>query len=136
MTLYVQLKSGGETNYAPFVAMNILAWNCRGIVRNSTVRELKATCRSCDLDIVFLSETKCDTRRIETLTRRIGFTQSFSIPTENTAGGLAVMWKDPVALSFSFADKNQIHTEVSNKENPEQLWWLSLVYAPPYCGLK
>ena len=133
---YVKRNSRGEPSYVLIVDMNIIAWNCRGTAGNSTLRELKVTCQSCDPDIVFLSETKCDTRRIETITRRIGFTRSFSIPAENNAGGLAVLWKDPVALSFSFADKNQIHSEVSNKENPGQLWWLSLVYAPPYYGLK
>jgi exonuclease III len=38
--------------------MKILAWNCRGLARASTIRSLRAKVRKCSPDILFLSETK------------------------------------------------------------------------------
>jgi len=38
--------------------MKILAWNCRGLARASTIRSLRAKVRKHSPDIIFLSETK------------------------------------------------------------------------------
>ncbi len=70
--------------------MKILSWNCQGACRAPTVRTIKALTRYEGLDILFLAETKVDTPRIDSINRRLGFVNFFSMDCSGRAGGLAL----------------------------------------------
>ena len=111
--------------------MKILSWNCRGAGRAPTVKTIKALARYEGLDILFLAETKVDTPRIDSINRRLGFANFFSMDCFGRAEGLALFWKAGVDLEVVFSNNNIIAAFVYS-DPPESPWLLILVYGPPY----
>ena len=58
-------KEGGTGEPVLHQAMKLVAWNCRGLGNRPAVRSLLELQKTEDADILFLSETKMDRRRIE-----------------------------------------------------------------------
>ena len=68
------------------LSMRLLAWNCRGIGRDSKVRALKELIRASNLDLVFLSETKIQAPRINRIKTRLNFSDCFYVEANGRAG--------------------------------------------------
>ena len=71
------------------LTMRILAWNCRGIGRVSKIRALKELIRESNPDLVFLSETKVKSLRINRIKTHLNFFDCFYVESNGRAGGLA-----------------------------------------------
>ncbi|KAL0440163.1 UNVERIFIED_CONTAM: hypothetical protein Slati_2499300 [Sesamum latifolium] len=71
--------------------MSLLVWNCQGLGGPWTIRTLGGLIRENNPSLVFLAETKCSTRLIESLKRQFDM-NGIGIPSVGKSGGLAVLW--------------------------------------------
>lgn len=72
--------------------MSLLAWNCRGLGRPSTVRNLKGLIRKHSPTGLFLCETKSSKDKLERIQRKLLFDNLFVVEADNHKGGLALFW--------------------------------------------
>ena len=112
------------------LGMRILSWNCRGAGRAPTVRALKALVHRESLDIIFISESKAKSPRVEKIKECLKFRRCFCVNAENKSGGLALYWVKGVSLEVIFDNKNIIACLVYS-DLPIDVWHLLLVYRPP-----
>lgn len=73
--------------------MNIVAWNCRGLGQQHSVRALRDVYQKHNPDIIFLSETKQRGSKLEKLRNRLGYVYSKYVDPTGTAGGLSLWWR-------------------------------------------
>ncbi|TYG79802.1 hypothetical protein ES288_D02G166300v1 [Gossypium darwinii] len=73
--------------------MNIVAWNCRGLGQQHSVRALRDVYQKHNPDIIFLSETKQRGSKLEKLRNRLGYVYSKYADPTGTAGGLSWWWR-------------------------------------------
>ena len=102
--------------------MNSLGWNCRGLGTPRSVRALHDLVRRWAPKIVFLSETKLRTKRMERIRDRIGFANGLIVPSFGRSGGLALFWTRETDLeikSFGRFHIDAIITEASSNLNGE-----------------
>ena len=111
------------------LAMRTIAWNCRGAGRASTVRALKELIHESNPDIVFLSETKIKSMRINKICDRLKFVDSWCVDADGLSGGLALFWRLGVELEMVFSNKNMIMALVYS-DPPEAPWLLFAIYGP------
>ena len=74
----------------------VVAWTCRGLGNGPTVRSLLNLQKEDDPDIYFLSKTKMDRNRIESLRWWSGMTSLVVKNCEGQSGGLAIFWKKDI----------------------------------------
>lgn len=67
--------------------MKIAAWNCRGLGNRPAVRGLLDFQKAENVDIIFLSETKMDERRMQRLRWMVGLTNMVVKDCEGKGGG-------------------------------------------------
>ena len=119
----------------PTSSMRLLSWNYWGAGRVSTVRALKALVRCEGPKIIFVSETKAKSPKLEKLKIGLDYPNSFGVDCSGKAGGLALFWRLGVELEVVYADKNCIATLIYSDPS-ETVWLLILVYGPPYFAKK
>jgi hypothetical protein len=68
--------------------MKLMAWNCRGLGNSPAVRGLLRCQKSVDADILFLSETKMDERRMEKMKFKLGMGNMVVVDSEGKGGEL------------------------------------------------
>ncbi|KAK4401671.1 putative mitochondrial protein [Sesamum angolense] len=100
--------------------MNLLMWNCQGLGGPWTVRSLGNLIRDYHPALVFLAETKCSSRRIDSLKRRFDMF-GFSVDSRGKGGGLALLWRKSVDVVLQSYSHN--HIDVSVRLNESQDWW-------------
>ena len=120
---------GGGPYHAPYLAMRIIAWNCRGADRALTVKALKELIRESNPDLVFPSETKIKFKRINMICDRLKFVDSWCVNANRLSGGLMLFWRSGVDLEVVFSNKNMIVALVFSNP-PEALWLLFAIYGP------
>lgn len=125
---------GGGPYLAPHLAMRTIAWNCRGagrasIARAKIVRALKELIRESNPDIVFLSETKIKSPKINKICDRLKFVDSWCVDSNGKSGGLVLFWRLGVELEVVFSDKNLIIALVFS-DPLEAPWLLFVIYGP------
>ena len=90
------------------LTMCILAWNCRGIGRDSKVRALKELIRASNPNLVFLLETKVKYPSINRIKTHLNFFDCFFVEANGRAGGLALFWRMVVDLEIVYSYSNII----------------------------
>jgi exonuclease III len=115
--------------------MRILAWNCRGLARSSTVRALKGIIRDSDPDCLFLSETKIKEHRVKRILNSLGFSNIICVDPIGQAGGISLNWKQRVIADLVCASVNMISVIIFF-EPPHKQWMLTGIYSPPYNSQK
>ncbi|XP_072087096.1 uncharacterized protein [Arachis hypogaea] len=78
--------------------MRLISWNCRDLGRPLTAHNLKGITKSHSPKLGFLCETKNQARSVELKLRAAGFSNYFIVNPNETAGGLALGWKEDVTV--------------------------------------
>uniref|UniRef100_A0A803QI56 Reverse transcriptase n=1 Tax=Cannabis sativa TaxID=3483 RepID=A0A803QI56_CANSA len=109
--------------------MNVLSWNCRGLGNQRAIQFLKEIVSQKNPNFIFLCETKCDKKRIESMGRMLKFEGVFGVEAQGSSGGLALLWKnkdDGHVLGYS---NNHIDFLVESSE--KGAWKLTGFYGEP-----
>jgi len=114
--------------------MKIIAWNCRGLGNSLAIRSLLNLQKEEDPDILFLSETKMDERRIESLRWRLGLTNLVVKDYKGTSGGLAIFWRKEINLQLRGISRFYIDADVV--ETDGFIWRFTGFYGEPKSNQK
>ena len=109
--------------------MSCLLWNCRGLGNPQTVHELTIMMKQKDPLVLFLSETKLDEKRMESLRCYWGFAGKFIVPSRGQSGGLALLWSKEQAVSIS--SYLHYHIDAIMDEGVEGAWRFTGFYGSP-----
>ncbi|KAL0435720.1 UNVERIFIED_CONTAM: hypothetical protein Sradi_0279900 [Sesamum radiatum] len=109
--------------------MSLLVWNCRGLGGSWTVQTLGSLIRVNNPSLVFLTKTKCTSRRIENLKRQLDM-NGFSVPARGMSGGLAVLWLKSANVQLQTYSQNHIDLSVQLEGSPS-CWRFTGLYGEP-----
>ncbi|KAL0408431.1 UNVERIFIED_CONTAM: putative mitochondrial protein [Sesamum radiatum] len=109
--------------------MIVMSWNCQGIGAPWTVQSLRDMVRSFNPDLVFLMETKCNSRRFDTIKRMIDM-HGLTVDPVGRSGGLALLWKKSVIVSIQSYSNRHIDASVQI-DDQQQTWRFSGIYGEP-----
>ncbi|XP_021844938.1 uncharacterized protein [Spinacia oleracea] len=112
--------------------MKMVAWNCRGLNDTSspTFPFLKWMVSSCNVDLLFLSETKCSVEYLKPFSVSWGFSDCNGVDATNSSGGLFVCWHSRLNVSILFLDDNYVLCNVLNEVISS--FYALFVYGSPY----
>ena len=102
--------------------MKILSLNCRGLGQPEAVRDLRSLCELHRPVVVFLSETRFFSDRVDVLLRSLGFAHGLGVGTNGRGGGLALLWKDEVCVKLQSLDKLHIDVVVLDPMTNGEKW--------------
>ena len=114
--------------------MKIVAWNCRGLGNRSAVRGLLGMQKSEGADILFLSETKLDERRMQKFRWLLGLPNMLVQNGEGKGGGIAVMWRRGVDVSLRHMSKYYIDLDVTEMDGAK--WRFTGIYGESHADQK
>ncbi|XP_024161425.1 uncharacterized protein LOC112168750 [Rosa chinensis] len=110
------------------MAFRILAWNCRGIVGNSRRRALIDLIRQEKPKILFLSETLCDTKQLDTLRVKVGFDNCLGWPKDDeNSRGVAFLWMNDVPVRIRNYSSRHVDVAIGVRGAPDE-WRLTGIY--------
>lgn len=112
---------GGCERQPPPSTMKVLCLNYRGLWQLEAVRELCSLCELHRPYLVFLSETRFFSARVDGLVRSLGFDDGFGVGSFGRGGGLALLWSKEVAVKVESCDK--LHIDVTVRSASLQLEW-------------
>ncbi|XP_025670410.1 uncharacterized protein [Arachis hypogaea] len=100
--------------------MRILTWNCRGLRRPLTIHNLKGISQSYSPELVFICETKNQTRKVEAKLRSCGFSHWHIVNPNGIAGGLVMAWKEGCNIKVTSNSSFYIQAIVKDMANNEK----------------
>jgi hypothetical protein len=112
--------------------MNIISWNCRGLGSPRTIPSLKYLVRVYKPDVLFLSETLCDSNKTEELRYLLCYDFCFTVNREGRGGGLALYWNS--SFNCSITNYSQNHIDIEVVDTCHGNWRLTGYYGFPGSG--
>jgi hypothetical protein len=94
--------------------MSLLCWNCRGIGKAATVRELRDLARQFAPSILCILETQLEGSRVENLADGLGFNKSYAVSSSGRSGGLCIFWNDEIKVEVIGYSRYHIDVLVEN----------------------
>ncbi|CAN1251186.1 hypothetical protein LINPERPRIM_LOCUS7649 [Linum perenne] len=82
--------------------MTILAWNCRGLGKALTSKELRKLVRTCSPNFIFLCETLISKPETSKKLKALGFTKSEIMIGDEAPRGLVLAWRSSINASVQF----------------------------------
>lgn len=107
--------------------MSLFAWNCQGLGSSLVVRTLIDAVKEKDSMLVFLSETKAGVYRINGIQNKINFTQGIVVLSDGRSGGLALLWREGMAVTFKSCSHSHIDVVV-REESTTTPWCATRFY--------
>ena len=116
--------------------MKIISWNVQGAKKANVHEEVKFLQRTHKPDILFLIETKTNTRNTMQILPRMGFEHYDFISPVNHSGGIWVLWNNNrIHASVLHKDSRGVHMLVHDLSNLTNCV-ISGVYGPAQCREK
>ncbi|XP_028073297.1 uncharacterized protein LOC114275455 [Camellia sinensis] len=110
--------------------MNVVCWNCRGLGNPRSVRSLQFLLKREVPGLVFLMETKLDSKHMEGIRQKLGFCGGFYVNRVGLAGGLALLWTEGIQVSVKSYSVGHIDVFVDAGLG-EQSWRFTGFYGHP-----
>lgn len=110
--------------------MVIISWNVQGLGRPLTFQILRGLCITHRPLVVFLMESKNKRETLERFRRKLQFPNGCYVDPNGLSGGLALWWKEEVAVDVRFRSKNLMRCIIKWPAIPSS-WLCSFIYAPP-----
>ena len=110
--------------------MRMCLWNSRGIKRKGLWTEIEALCKTNNLSILALVETKINTAPQHNWWTKTGFDASICSPAEGRSGGLLILWKTNhfinETLSHKITSKRFVALNYENVTTTFSMYYLRL----------
>ncbi|KAL0400084.1 UNVERIFIED_CONTAM: hypothetical protein Sradi_2351700 [Sesamum radiatum] len=106
--------------------MKLFLWNCQGLSSPWTVRSLSKLVKLHRPGLVFLSETKCKSRRGDRFKEKLNY-HGFGVDSLGKGGGLYLLWRKDVEVWLQSFSINHIDVTVKSEECPER-WRFTSFY--------
>ena len=110
--------------------MNLICWNCRGLRALRTVQEVAKLVTRFNLLVLFLSETKVKSSKMEWLRSKWGYDSCLIVEAVGRSGGLALLWKQEVTVEVQSFSSNHIDARIDNTTNGDE-WRFTGFYGNP-----
>uniref|UniRef100_A0A8I6X7B7 Endonuclease/exonuclease/phosphatase domain-containing protein n=1 Tax=Hordeum vulgare subsp. vulgare TaxID=112509 RepID=A0A8I6X7B7_HORVV len=110
--------------------MNLLFWNSRWVGNRRTVREVLALAKANYPKLVFLSETRQASNKIEKLKWRLGLKGFHGVCSDGQSGGLALFWDKSLRVSIRDSCSRHIDVDVMDG-NIGSSWRATFFYGEP-----
>jgi len=109
--------------------MKLIAWNCRELGNGLAIQGLLNLQKVEDPDILFLSKTKMDRRRIEGLRWKLGLTNLVVKDCDGKSGGLVIFWRKDIVLQLRGVSRYFINADVAEVDG--FVWRFTGFYGEP-----
>ena len=106
--------------------MSILCWNCRGVGRPATVRELCDLAKQFTQAVLCIVETQLDRVRVENLKTSLCYDNSYAVSSSGRSGGLGLFWNNEIKLKIQ--GYSRYHIDALIDETGPSPWRLTCVY--------
>lgn len=114
--------------------MKLVAWNCRGLGNSPAVRGLRDLVKVEEPDILFLSETKLDEKRMQRFRWMLGLTNMVVKKCEGQGRGIAVLWRSGVNVPLR--NYSRLHIDMEIKEVDGYVWRFTAIYGESHMDRK
>ena len=113
------------------IGVNILTWNCRGVLNPCFRRALLDLLHNTNPQVLILTETRLGGTRAMELARSYPFDGFLCTKTIGFAGRIWILWKtEAVNLELLCSTEQEIHVSIKVSDS-DPLWLLSAIYASP-----
>ncbi|KAL0402196.1 UNVERIFIED_CONTAM: hypothetical protein Slati_4249500 [Sesamum latifolium] len=109
--------------------MSCLVWNCQGLGGPWTIRHLRDLVRKHNPLLVFLIETKCNAKKLESVKRPLEM-YGVNVNSKGKSGGLGLLWSKEVFVDLMSFSPNHIDARVRLDDN-EDYWRFTGFYGAP-----
>lgn len=109
--------------------MKVVTWNCRGLGNGPTVKGLLDVQKKEAPDVLFLSETKLDQKRMEWFRWKLGLTNMVVKKSEGRSGGLALFWRNGIQVKPGLKSRYHIDAEITGDDG--FTWRFTGMYGEP-----
>ena len=80
--------------------MNTFVWNCRGVGKAATVRELRDFARQFAPTLFCILETQMDSARVEALANTFGYDNSYAVSSQGRSGGIGLFCNNSIKVEI------------------------------------